>query len=172
MKKSIGFLLTLIIAALAAHWATVTAFPRLAMSQAMERLGAGGVNAVSHAPRTTASSRAVVRPAPDLLYSVCVYDLWQAPVIIQASPSPGYWSLSLYDQRSDNFAVFNDQTHPEGLSVTLVRAGAAAPPGAGLVVESPSRTGIALMRRLAPEEASFAAADAQRQGDSCRAAQR
>lgn len=167
MKKALWFLLTLVVAAAAAHLLMVQAFPRVAMNQAMERLSAGGVNAFSHAPRTTAESRAVVRPAPDLLYSVCVFDLWRSPVTINVTPSAEYWSLSLYDQQSDNFAVFNDEAHPDGVTVTLVRSGAASPPEAGLVVESPSRTGIALVRRLAPDDASFAAADAARQNDRC-----
>ncbi len=172
MKKALWFILTLIIVAGLAHWATVRAFPSFAMSQAMERLSGGGVNGFAHAPRTTSESRAVVRPAPDLLYSVCVYDLWRAPVTITVTPGSGYWSLSLYDQRSDNFAVYNDETHPQGVTVTLVRAGAAGPADAALVVESPSRTGIALVRRLTPDDAAFAAADAMRQGDSCMAATR
>jgi uncharacterized membrane protein len=167
MKKALWFLLTLVVVAAAAHLAMVQAFPRLAMNQAMDRLSAGGVNAFVHAPRTTAESRAVVRPAPDLLYSVCVYDLWRSPVTISVTPGEGYWSLSLYDQRSDNFATYNDEEHPEGVSVTLVRAGAASPAGTGIVVESPSRTGIALVRRLAPDDASFAGADTARQTDVC-----
>jgi hypothetical protein len=75
--------------------------------------------------------------------------------------------LSLYDERSNAHAVFNDRDHPQGVTVTLVRRGAAAPPGAALVVESPSRTGIALVRREASTPEALAAAQAAQAGDAC-----
>lgn len=169
MKAFFGFLFVLVLFAAGAHVATVAFFPSFAMNKAMERLTADGgrTNMIRHGGRTTSESRAVVRPAPDLTYSTCVFDLWRAPVQIRVSPSTSYWSLSLYSQSSDNFAVFNDRDYPEGVTVTLVRDGAAAPAGAAHVVHSPSRTGIALVRRLAPDAATFAAVDAARQGDAC-----
>jgi uncharacterized membrane protein len=170
LKRALGFLATLLIAAGIAHLATIYAFPSFAMGRAMERLTTGAsANVMRAGPPVTAESRAVVAPSPDLLYSSCVYDLWRGPVAITVAPVAGYWSLSVYDARSNAHAVFNDREHPQGVTVTLVRSGAAPPPGAGVVVESATRRGIALVRREASTPEALAAAQAAQRGDACQA---
>lgn len=140
----------LIIAALV-HFAAILAVPRVFMNVAIERIGAvGGINAWRLSDRVTATSRWVVRPSPDFAYSTCVFDLSNGPVIITATPWDSYWSLSLYGANSDNFFVIDDREAHFGAEITVVRAGAAHPEGASMVVESPSTKGIALIRRLAP----------------------
>ena len=58
----------------------------------------------------TASSRDIVLPSPDLLYSVCVFDVSQGPVRVTANPQlKSYWSVALYAANSDNFFVINDR---------------------------------------------------------------
>lgn len=169
MRGVIFLVLAALFAAAFAHFATIAAYPTFATGVARERLSGGpeGVNQWRHAPRVTERSRAVVRPSPDLAYSSCVFDLWLGPVDIEVGPSEGMWSLSLYGRDGTAFAVFTDIDHPEGVSVTLIRAGAAPPPGAGITVQAPDREGIALMRRLAPDADAFIAAGAARQSDVC-----
>ena len=57
----------------------------------------------------SAKIRTVVMPSPDLLYSVCVYDLSTGPERISANPGLStYWSITLYGANSD-FFVINDR---------------------------------------------------------------
>jgi len=81
------------------------------MRVAMRRLGeAGPVNAFQHAPPTRAERQPVVRPSPDLLYSICVFDLSQGDVLIDVPPIPDhYWSVSVFDARTDVAAVRSDR---------------------------------------------------------------
>ena len=152
--------------AVAGRIVAVDATPRLLMSFAIGRLGGGGFNQWRLAPRVTEHSRAIVRPAPDFAYSACAYDLGRGPVRIRVAPSADYWSLSLYAANSDNFFVTDDRESRAGAEIVLVRRGRRAPEGAR-VVESPSRRGVALIRRLAPTVQSYnAAAEAARE-DEC-----
>lgn len=166
--KWIGFLIVALGCAVASFFAVVHVAPRALMHVAMTRVGAG-VEGWRHAPRVSETSRAVVRPSPDLAYSSCVYDVSDGAVLITMAPSADYWSLSFYQANTDNFFVVNDRAAPQGVRVALVRAGAAHPVGDFQVVEAPSARGIALQRRLAPNAAAFAAADAARRSDVCAA---
>jgi len=171
MRKWLSFVLVVAIVAVASHLAVVIAMPRAIMNVAMKRLDASAESAAPqgwrHAPRTTAESRGIVRPSPDLAYSACVYDLTDGPVSITMAPSVDYWSLSLYAANSDNYFTRNDRAAPDGVKITLIRKGGAAPEGAETIVESPSLRGVAIQRRLAPNAAAFANADAARRGDQC-----
>jgi uncharacterized membrane protein len=141
------------------HLAVVYATPRLLMRAAIERMSEGsGVNAWRVSDRVTAQSRQIVRPSPDFAYSACVYDLSQGPVVLRAAEWEPYWSLSLYAENTDNFYVIDDREADYGAEITLVRAGRPHPDDAATVVESPSRRGIALIRRLAPSPETHAAA--------------
>jgi uncharacterized membrane protein len=158
-------------AALLAHIAFVHAVPRVMMGAAIERVGAGRFNSWRVADRTTPLSRAIVRPSPDFAYAACPYDLAEGPVIISAAPWDDYWSLSLYAANSDNFFVIDDREAHYGAEITLVRQGRAHPEGASMVVESPSRRGIALIRRLAPSLESYNAATRVAREDVCASVQ-
>lgn len=149
------------------HIAAVHAIPRVLMNVAIERLGAGGLNVWQLADRVTEDSRQIVRPSPDFAYSACVYDLSDGPMLITATPWNSYWSLSLYSANSDNYYVIDDREARYGAEVTLVRRGARHPEGASTVVESPSTRGIALIRRLAPSPATYAAAADVARRDLC-----
>ncbi len=156
-----------IAAAIVAHLAFVYAVPRVMMSIAMERLGAGGINQWQFAPRVTEASRTIVRPSPDFAYSACPFDLANGPVVMAVAPWDAYWSLSLYAGNSDNFFVIDDREARYGAEITLVQSGRAHPEGASMVVESPSRRGIALIRRLAPTRDAYDAAAQVAREDVC-----
>jgi uncharacterized membrane protein len=153
----IGLLLML---AVAFHMATVMLYPTgrlLALSLKGKREGRK-VNRIYHAPRVTAASRHVVRPSPDLLYSICSYDVSEAPLRITASVPDTYWSLSLYASNTDNFFVINDrQVLSKKLEMVLVGPDSDAPEGTtARVVVSPSDRGVALIRTLITDEATVA----------------
>ncbi len=169
MKGVAKFVWAGLAAALLTHTAFVHAVPRVMMGAAIERVGAGRFNAWRVADRTTPLSRAIVRPSPDFAYAACPYDLAEGPVFISAAPWNDYWSLSLYGANSDNFFVIDDREARYGAEITLVRRGRAHPEGASMVVESPSRRGIALIRRLAPSLENYNAATRVARDDVCAA---
>ncbi|MEY3446377.1 MAG: hypothetical protein RIR45_1132 [Pseudomonadota bacterium] len=149
--------LTLSVTAIVVHVAAVWAVPRLIMNRVMNGPAALQMNMFNQAafpPAVDASSRRVVMPSPDLLYSVCVYDVSTGPVRIKAHPAlKTYWSIALYGANSDNFFVVNDrQAGDAPVDLWLVSEGPnaadpAVPAGASIVVV-PSKQGFVLMRVL------------------------
>lgn len=65
--------------------------------------------------------RRVVMPSPDLLYAVCAYDLTDGPLHIKLEGSyERYWSIALYNARSDNFlTVSGDEVGTNGVNLTI-----------------------------------------------------
>lgn len=156
--------------AVLSHLGTVLAAPYVLMDGAMTRMlrhAGKAPNQWIHPPRVTEKSRRVVRPSPDLAYSVCVYDLANGPVRVTAAAWDDYMSVSVFAANSDNVFVINDRQAPAGVDLTIVREGEAPPAGAGLVVASPSDRGIVLQRRVAPTEARWLAAASARRKDVC-----
>ena len=111
-------------------------------------------NQAAFPPAVTAASRTVVMPSPDMLYSVCVYDVSSGPVRVTANPAlSSYWSVALYSSNSDNFFVVNDRTagaKPVDLWLVPERGSLDAKPvpTESQVVVSPSQRGFLLMRVL------------------------
>ena len=171
MSRAAKLALAFAVSALVAHLGAVWATPYALMRVAMNRLSGEGkaINGFAFGPRTTQSSRGVVRPSPDLAYSSCVYDLAGGPLLVTANPTPnnGYASLSVFAANTDNIGVFDSLRMPDGIRFILAREGQEVPKGER-VLRSPSRTGIILDRRLAPDAATFVAADRARRQDSCR----
>lgn len=143
--------------ALLVHLAAIWAAPRLIMQVLLNGPQAKVMqmhNRAAFPPPVTAQSRSIVLPSPDMLYSVCVFDVTQGPVRVQAHPRLStYWSIALYGNNSDNFFVVNDrQAGNAPVDLWLVAgdadaAGAAIPAGSRVVV-TPSRQGFLLMRVL------------------------
>jgi uncharacterized membrane protein len=149
--------LTLLTTAILVHITAVWAAPRLIMQVLMNGPMAKAMNMQNQAafpPAVTAASRTVVMPSPDLLYSVCVFDVSAGPVRISANPNlKSYWSVALYAANSDNFFVINDRkSGGKPVDIWLVSPGgsrdARAIPAGTQVVVSPSQTGFMLMRVL------------------------
>lgn len=177
--------MTVLVVALAVHLLVIAATPRVVMWVAARRIEdrAGGTNAWVHAERVTPRSQQVVRSSPDLAYSACAWDLTEGPVRISAPAWGGYFSLSLYDDRSENFFVANNRdAGGEGVDLVLATPGQAAElpadrpsdlpsdldgSGARLTVAAPSSTGVALLRYLAPTPSAFARADEARRSAVC-----
>jgi uncharacterized membrane protein len=147
----------LIITCVAVHLLTVWAAPRLIMQILMNGPLAKTLdmkNKAAFPPPVTAQSRSVVMPSPDLLYSVCAFDVSQGPVRVKANPQlNGYWSIALYANNSDNFFVINDRS-AKGQAVDLwlvskeANVGGVPTPNGSTVVVAPSSTGFLLMRVL------------------------
>lgn len=158
--------------AAAVHVAAVLAAPRVIMRVAEHRIAdqAGGQNSWLHSPRTTPRTQQVVRSSPDLAYSACAWDVSEGPVLITAPGWADYWSLTIYDGRTDNVLVENDRNAPGGARILLVPDGgwSGYVPQDAEVVEAGPR-GVALLRYLAPTEEAFTRADAVRREATCAA---
>ena len=150
------------------HVVALYGYPRLVMHVAMDRITGAHANAWRQTPRVTEQSRTIVRPSPDLAYSACVYDLSQGPVEIRVAPWRSYWSLSLYQDNSDNFFVIDDREAHAGADILIVQQGSSPPnQTTAQVVESPSTRGIALIRRLAPVLDDYSEATQVAHDDVC-----
>jgi uncharacterized membrane protein len=150
------------------HLLAVWAAPDIIMRVAGNKIGAG-IGGVLHAPPITAQSRTIVLPSPDMLYSVCLFDLSTGPMHITANPKlSSYWSIALYAANSDNFFVLNDQQargKPVDLQLVSSQSAAAASPGA---VVAPTDSGLLLMRVLTGDyEAEKAVLEPARRSLQC-----
>jgi uncharacterized membrane protein len=149
MKGWMKWMVLTIVLAAVFHLIVVTGLPYYIML----RLGLkskGVLNTVYHSPPTTADSRRVVRPSPDLLYSACGYDVSKRPLRIRATIPETYWSISFYESNTDNFFVKNDrQIKSKQVEFILVRRGMPySHTGDAEVIYSPTDKGVILFRML------------------------
>lgn len=167
MRRWLGPLLVLALSAAAAHGLTLYLAPGLIMSRAMEALAERGVglHRFTTPERVTPQTQSIVRSSPDLYYALCRYDLSDPATSLELRMGawPDYQSLAFFDAQTDNFATIRGTGEPVG--VRLLPPGSAARDGA---IVSPTAKGVILIRRLAPDEARFAAAAEAGKADLCR----
>ncbi len=169
LARNLQWLPVVLIAAAIVHVASVMLLPHVIMHRTMGAIvQRSGYNTMAHAPRPTAASRGIVRPSPDLLYSTCVFDVGAGPVRVQASGMPDtYWSVSLFDDRTNNFYVLNDRQAKTG-SVDFVIVGPHQDrQPRGTVVRAPSNRGLVLFRTLIDDDKRLTQIDAARRHATC-----
>ena len=162
---------TLLVAAVV-HGVTVLFLPRFVMLRTMKGIAktADAADTILHAPRATWRSRTVVRPSPDLLYSICVYDLGAAGAVrISTHDMPQtYWSVSVFDADTNNFYAINDRQAKSGATdFILMPQGKSTEASRLPVVAAPTNRGIVLFRTLVNDEADVARIDAGRHNAAC-----
>jgi uncharacterized membrane protein len=165
-----GWILGMLAVALTVHLTSVWYLPRGVMHVALSRMGS--VNTIHNQLRVTAHSRGVVRPSPDLLYSVCPFDLRTGPLEVQAPiPPDTYWSASAFDANTNNFFAINDRTvGGQPLELIILPPGQKGEPmhiAGQLVIHAPTRRGLVLLRTLIGDEKQFARIDAVRRQAHC-----
>ncbi len=116
-------------------------------------------------PRVTPQTQTIVRPAPDLAYAVCLVDLTGGPVELSVPSWPEYGSLAVFENDTDNVYAGSLDIRAEGSGpvrrIILARRGQPLPPASGTeTVWIRSNQALALVRRLAPDQASYEAAAA------------
>lgn len=156
--------------ALGAYQATLLATPYALMQAAMMKVGKQGpANQFAFAPMTTAENQTIVRPSPDLSYSVCAFDVSKGPVLVDVQPLPGYyWSVSIFDARTDVAAVRSDRdTKGTAARLALLKAGQTAPAGYEPVRVGYDR-GLVLIRILVAPASTFPTIDAIRRKSTCK----
>ena len=168
--------LGLLLVALAAHQATIVLTPDLLMRGAMKRLARiGGMNQLSFPKQATETERVIVMPSPDLLYSICPYDLSQGPLLFDATlPPDTLWSLSAFDARTNNYFVVDDRqlgTAQPSIVFALASQPVDEVPGRR-IVQSPSARGLLLVRTVVDRDERVAELDQWRRKAHCAPLQR
>jgi uncharacterized membrane protein len=169
LRQRLGWIALVIGIAMAVYWGSVAMIPRFMMHVAMGRIEQNApVNAMGHAPLSTAERRVIVRPSPDLAYSTCLFDLSDGPVTVSVEPiNAPYWSLSVFDAETNVAFVRNDRDANGGpVRIVLALDGQAAPEDIEVVRISSTR-GLALLRILVPERGAFEAIDIARGNSRC-----
>jgi uncharacterized membrane protein len=154
------------------HVASLLLLPRLIMLRTMSVMTrSASANTILHPPRSSARSRTVVRPSPDLLYSICVYDLRAAGGAVRVSirdMPETYWSVSVFDADTNNFYALNDRQAKTGSADFLIaESGAPANDERLPVVAAPTSRGIVLFRILVNDDARMAELDTARRHAHC-----
>jgi len=143
------------------HLVAVLVLPRTATQDAYSRLTAiAPVNAVAAMPAPTPQDAVIPFMDPAFAAAVCRYDLSSGPIKLAAPVSAAYTSVSFYTRRGVAYYAINDRAAgrrvieldlmtsaqrsqmPEEEDVTAADR---------LIVESPTATGLIVIRALAPE---------------------
>ena len=172
MKRILPSLIVFVCFAMVSHLLLLFSTPSLIMSMMAHRLSEAeiSVHQFSLSPRVSPDYQPVVRPSPDLAYSICLFDTSTGPVHISGTPWTGYASLSVFDMNTNNVYVTSlDEAlnYPHGVIVTgeAELPGSVAPDLPRLTL--PSQKGLALIRRLAPSQALYDEVARISQGDVC-----
>lgn len=169
MSRWIAPLIVAALLAVGSYVTTLVMTPYFLMSVAAGKIAANSpVNRLTHSPPVRAERQFVVRPSPDLLYSICPFDLSNGPVEVSAVPVPGrYSSISVFDARTDVAFVRNDeQMAGRAMRVVLAQRGQDVPDGVE-VVRLLYPTGIVLQRVLLADPSEAAAVEPLRRRATC-----
>jgi len=137
---------------------TIHQAPKDAMTNIQNRIAkrAGGWNKCSHNRKFGPLQGGANRANPDSIISIMAYDLSDGPVNVSGETWPDYWSLSLYEQNSDNYFVINDRQLPKRTFKIQIAFDKPAHAQDGVThVMSPSKKGIMLVRRFATSKAAM-----------------
>jgi len=164
MKRFLGPILVLIMAALGAHWATLAYTPSIIMDRALVTLKDRGIalHGFTTPARISPQTQTVVRSSPDMFYSLCRYNLSGPETVLDITMAqwPGYQSLSFFDGNTNNFATYRKSG--DAFDIRLF-----GPDKKGVGITAPTHRGVILIRRLAPTQELFDAAVKASKHDRC-----
>ena len=141
------YLITFIAASMIGYYGFLYEFPYIVQRIAETRFGKP--NRLIAKGIVTDTSRSVVAPNPDFLYSAASFDLAAGPLRLSGTlPDSTYFSLSFYQKNTSNFYVINDRNLSKNFDIVLVEKGKPAPKTNAQIVFSPSVKGTALVRIL------------------------
>jgi uncharacterized membrane protein len=143
------------------HLATVLAMPETATQDAYSRLARSTpVNTLVPLPAPTAQGAVMPFMDPAFAVAVCRYDLSAATLKLAAPLSQAYTSVTFYTRNSIAYYAINDRAagrHTIDLDLMTAAEHAEMPEEEDvtaadrLIIESPSMTGLIVLRALAPE---------------------
>jgi uncharacterized membrane protein len=160
------------------HLSTVLAMPQTATQDAYSRLARlAPVNAVIPLPAPAAQTATMPFMDPAFAVAVCRYDLSAGTLKLNAPVSQAYTSVTFYTRKSIAYYAINDRAAgrrsieldlmtpdqhaqlPEEQDVTSADR---------LIIESPTTTGLIVLRALAPEPGLMTMARRALAGAQCR----
>ncbi len=155
MRKIFIPVIVFSLAVVTGHFGTLKAAPSVIMSKAMQTMAERGIplHQFVLGSRITPQTQSVVRPSPDLVYSICLFDFsgLDVPLAISAGVWDDYGSISFFDAKTNNFATI--RVGAGSSEVVLTPHGMASPadPTNGVThIKTPTKRGLILIRRLAP----------------------
>jgi uncharacterized membrane protein len=163
------------------HLLTVLLLPRTASQDAYSRMTpVAPVNAVAQVPEPSPQKAVIPFMDPAFATAVCRYDLSNGPLKLSAPVSTAYTSVSFYSRRGVVYYAINDRA--AGRRVIELDLMTAAQRNAlpddeevtaadRLIVESPTATGLIVLRALAPEPGLMTVAREALTRARCQAAQ-
>lgn len=160
------------------HLVSVLALPKIATQDAYSRLTPiTKLNAVTQLPLADPSNTLMPYLDPAFATAVCRYDLSGGPIKLSVPVSQAYTSVSFYTRNELAYYAINDRSAgrkvieldlmtqaqhddlPEDEEVTSADR---------LIIDSPSTTGLIVMKALAPEPGLMQQAQASLAAASCR----
>ena len=158
------------------HLVSVLAMPDLAQRTAFQRLSEiAPANQLTLLPDATAAGMILPMTDPAFISGVCLYDLREHPLKVRVPATADYTSVSFYTAGGDAFYALSDQAAGRVIELDLLSPSqrAALPEDEEitaadrLIVESPSETGIVLVRAFARYPDVHGAIRRQLEGASC-----
>ncbi len=159
------------------HLVSVLGLPRVASLDAYSRLAPiTKLNAVTSIPPVTPKDAPMPYMDPAFATAICRYDLADGPIKLAVPVSQAYTSVSFYTRNEVAYYAINDRSAgrkvieldlmteaqhndlPEDEDVTAADR---------LIIDSPSATGLIVMRALAPEPGLMAQAQASLAAARC-----
>lgn len=163
------------------HLATVLALPRTATQDAYARLAPlTPVNVVTPLPPPTPGNAVLPFMDPAFAVAICRYDLGSGPIKLAAPVSQAYTSVTFYTRRGVAYYGINDRAAGRRsieLDLMTTAQHDAMPEEADvtaadrLIIESPSATGLIVLRALSPEPGLMPMAQAALAAARCQVAQ-
>jgi len=159
------------------HLATVLVLPNLASQDAYSRLAPiAPINAVAPLPPPSAQSSPIPFLDPAFAMAVCRYDLTDGPIKLSVPVSPAYTSVSFYTRSEVAYYAINDRAAGRRVIELDLMTGEQRGDLPGdeeltaadrLIVESPTTTGLIIIKALAPEQGLLPAARSALTGARC-----
>jgi uncharacterized membrane protein len=160
------------------HLVSVLALPQIASQDAYNRLlPMTKINAVTSLPPVDPASEPMPFMDPAFATAVCRYDLGGGPIKLTVPVSQAYTSVSFYTRSDVAYYAINDRSAgrrvieldlmteaqhaelPEDEEVTAADR---------LIIDSPTATGLIVLKALAPEPGLMAQAQASLASANCR----
>src|SRR6201990_982821 len=160
------------------HLVSVLALPRIATQDAYSRLAPiTKLNAVSSLPQPDPSTAPLPFMDPAFAVAVCRYDLSGGPIKLTVSLSQAYTSVSFYTRNELAYYAINDRSAGRKvieLDLMTEAQHAALPEDEDvtaadrLIIDSPSPTGLIVLKALAAEPGLMPQAQASLAASTCR----
>jgi len=152
MKKNILiYVIALLLGLFLGYKGFIKYYPNILFRGAKKKIGTIE-NEMRYGKLPDETSRFVVKPNPDFLYTTCFYNLDDGPLQLTGDlPDSSYWSIAFYEPNTVNFYVKNDQQfHSDNLNLLIVNEEDKKPTNVEdfEIVESPSKKGLVLFRLL------------------------